>query len=106
DRVDAVIRGRARDVEPAAAPMTVQPAFGADALRVVAVEEIIGPGRVVDRLRSFGAQDVPFSAAAEFAFGPRAAPGTVDQQHVSPLNAQCRTRRLRRSARRCGSGLA
>src|SRR5438132_2432452 len=73
--------GVALGVEPAPAASGVDPALAEPALRVRADEDVLGPGRVVERLRIWRARDVRFAAAAELGLVARAAPGTANEQH-------------------------
>src|SRR3954468_15757739 len=59
----------------------MDPALAEPALRVVAHEEVIGPGGVVERLRIGRTRDVRFTAVAELGLVARAAPGAADEKH-------------------------
>src|SRR6202042_1256235 len=84
DRDDPVRDGVAQQVEPAPAAVSVDPALGEDALRVVAHVEVIGPGGIVGRL-GVGARDMRLAAIAELDLVALAAPRAGDEEHLLAL---------------------
>ena len=99
----------ARDVEPAAAALRVQPALEVHALGVVAHEQVVGPLRV--------ARPWPGRAAARCAprrrsetrsrrASPHQGQGISSMACLPRISAPRRPRRARRSGSRCGSARA
>src|SRR5262249_47325187 len=75
---NAVGRGVAHEVEPAAAAGAVHPALGKRALRGVAHEEVLGPGLVMERAGIGRPRDICLAAVMELDFVARPAPWTRD----------------------------
>ena len=83
DRMYLVADRIADHMKPFAATLRMAPAFVVKPLGVLPHEQVVGPGRIVDRVGASRPRDMRLAAAMEFAYVAFAAPGARYPQHVS-----------------------
>jgi hypothetical protein len=86
------------DTKPSPAALGMIPEFLVRTAGVGAIEKVIGPLSIAQRIRIGRPYDARFTAITEFGLGAFTAPRTLYQQHMADLlNVRRPPRRVRRS---------